>query len=127
MAGDKQFKKAARALAAREGISYTDACWRLRKAAAPSAAPADAVRYGWQQITVDALSAVVAEHGLVPVRVFWSEDARRPPTAGRNTGERWGAAEPAADGDVIREGPSAMRAVEKGTRVPAPHGRRAGG
>ncbi|MFI8243366.1 hypothetical protein ACIF83_39985 [Streptomyces sp. NPDC085866] len=36
-------------------------------------------------------------------------------------------AEPAADGDVIREGPSAMRAVEKGTRVPAPHGRRAGG
>ncbi|MFG2125365.1 hypothetical protein [Streptomyces sp. NPDC048710] len=76
---------------------------------------------------VDALSAVVAEQGLVPVRVIWSEDARRPTTAGRNTGECWGVAEPAADGDVIREGPSAMRAVEKGTRVPAPHGRRAGG
>ncbi|SOE06502.1 hypothetical protein SAMN06272765_7322 [Streptomyces sp. Ag109_G2-15] len=115
---EKQFKKDARALADQEGISYTDACWRLWKA---PAAPADAVRYGWQQITVDALSAVVAEHGVGPVRVIWSEDTRRPTIAGRNTGQRWGVAEPAADGYVIREVAAPVGAVEKGARVPVPY------
>lgn len=104
MTSDKQF--AACALTAQEGTSYTDACWHLRKTAAPPAAPTGQARYGWQQITIDALSAVVAEHGVVPVRVIWSEEPRRP-TAGHNT-ERWGVAEPAANGYVIREVPSAM-------------------
>ncbi|WP_328983093.1 hypothetical protein OG258_53460 [Streptomyces mirabilis] len=67
MTDDKRFKQAARRLAAEEGISYTAARRRLLDAGPPGP---DAVRYGWEEITVDALSAVVAERGAVPVRVI---------------------------------------------------------
>ncbi|MFI9206380.1 hypothetical protein [Streptomyces sp. NPDC053048] len=120
MTSNKQFKKDARELAAREGISYTDACWRLRNAAAPATAPTEAARYGWAEVTVDALSEIVAEHGVVPVTVIWDEEARRTMVQ-RDSGVRWGVAEPAVDGYVIREVPDCHMAVEKGTRVPVPH------
>jgi hypothetical protein len=114
---DKRFKQAARRLAAEEGISYTAARRRLLDAEPPGP---DAVRYGWEEITVDALSAVVAEHGAVPVRVIWSDQT--PPE--NYAGGRWGVAEPAADGYVIREviyQQTATAAVGKGARVPVPH------
>ncbi|MEU5233993.1 hypothetical protein AB0G82_32665 [Streptomyces anulatus] len=67
-----------------------------------------------------ALSGVVAEHGIVPVSVVWDEDARHS-IVQRDDGVRWGVAEPAADGVVIREVRDCTGVVPKGTRVPMSH------
>ncbi|MFI6209148.1 hypothetical protein ACIBAI_22540 [Streptomyces sp. NPDC051041] len=107
--------KKARA-AARQGVKYTAA---LRAAAAVPPGEG-AARYGWDEIVVAALSDVVARDGVVPVRVIWSDET---PPAHYN-GERWGVAEPAADGYLIREviyQQAAAAAVEKGTRIPVPY------
>ncbi|WP_427251128.1 hypothetical protein [Bacillus cereus] len=94
--------------AAREGAKYTEA---LRSApAAPD----------WDDLVVSALSAVVAERGVVPVTAIWDEDARHSMVQ-RDNGVRWGVAEPAADGVVIREVRGDVGAAPKGTRVPVPH------
>ncbi|MFJ4894971.1 hypothetical protein ACIP5U_34005 [Streptomyces sp. NPDC088788] len=120
MTSNKQFKRDARALAASMGTSYTDACWRLRNqgGAEPSGGDSDTARYGWQEVTVAALSALVAEHGVVPVTVMWSPAARTP--AAGPEAVRWGVAEPAVDGWLIREVTAPLGVVEKGTRVPVP-------
>ncbi|MEH0589848.1 hypothetical protein QA942_39785 [Streptomyces sp. B21-106] len=102
--------KKARA-AAREGAKYTEA---LRAAAPDPASPE------WDDLVVSALSAVVAEHGVVPVTVIWNEDARHSMVQ-RDNGVRWGVAEPAVDGVVIREVRGDVGVVAKGTRVPVPH------
>ncbi|MFD5489506.1 hypothetical protein ACFWIV_29030 [Streptomyces virginiae] len=97
--------------AAREGAKYTEA---LRSASSDPASPE------WDGLVVSALSAVVAAHGVVPVTVIWDEDARHTMVQ-RDDGVRWGVAEPAADGVVIREVRDCFGAVPKGTRVPVPH------
>lgn len=97
--------------AAREGAKYTEA---LRSASPDPAAP------DWDDLVVSALSAVVAEHGVVPVTVIWNEEARHSMVQ-RDNGVRWGVAEPAVDGVVIREVRGDVGVVAKGTRVPVPH------
>ncbi|MFG2903336.1 hypothetical protein ACGFZH_40445 [Streptomyces zaomyceticus] len=97
--------------AAREGAKYTEA---LRSASPDPAAP------DWDDLVVSALSAVVAEHGVVPVTEIWDEDARHTMVQ-RDNGVRWGVAKPAADGIVIREVRGDVGVVPKGTRVPVPH------
>ncbi|MFD4483254.1 hypothetical protein ACFWPU_45120 [Streptomyces sp. NPDC058471] len=97
--------------AAREGAKYTEA---LRSASPDPAAP------DWDDLVVSALSAVAAEHGVVPVTVIWNEDARHSMVQ-RDNGVRWGVAEAAADGVVIREVRGDVGVVAKGTRVPVPH------
>ncbi|MFH8620168.1 hypothetical protein ACH4E8_34510 [Streptomyces sp. NPDC017979] len=104
--------KRARA-AARKGAKYTEA---LRAASPDPASPE------WDDLVVAALSDVVAEHGIVPVTVIWNEDARHSMVQ-RDNGVRWGVAEPAADGVVIREVRGDVGVVPKGTRVPVPHRR----
>ncbi|MEU9777081.1 hypothetical protein AB0E18_20755, partial [Streptomyces sp. NPDC047968] len=99
--------------AAREGAKYTEA---LRSASPDPAAP------DWDDLVVSALSAVVAEHGVVPVTVIWDESARHTMVQ-RDNGVRWGVAEAAADGVVIREVRGDVGVVAKGTRVPVPHRR----
>lgn len=108
--------KKARA-AAREGAKYTAALRETRAAGASGPEPA---RDDWDEIVVAALSAAVAEHGAVPVTVVWNEDARHSMVQ-RDNGVRWGVAEPAADGVLIREVRDCIGAVAKGTRVPVPH------
>lgn len=102
--------KRARA-AAREGAKYTKA---LRSASPEPAAP------DWDDLVVSALSAVVTEHGVVPVTVIWDEEARHTMVQ-RDDGVQWGVAEAAADGVVIREVRDCSGAVAKGTRIPVPH------
>ncbi|WP_228981449.1 hypothetical protein [Streptomyces sp. DH12] len=97
--------------AARKGAKYTEA---LRSASPDPAAP------DWDDLVVSALSGVVAEHGVVPVTVIWDEDARHTMVQ-RDNGVRWGVAEPAADGVVIREARGDVGVVPKGTRVPVPY------
>ncbi|MEU7222258.1 hypothetical protein [Streptomyces chrestomyceticus] len=97
--------------AAREGAKYTEA---LRGASPDPASPQ------WDDLVVAALSDVVAKHGIVPVTALWNEDARHSMVQ-REGGVRWGVAEPAADGVVIREVRGDVGAVPKGTRVPVPH------
>ncbi|GAA2686851.1 hypothetical protein [Streptomyces lunalinharesii] len=101
--------KRARA-AAREGAKYTEA---LRSASPDPASPE------WDDLVVAALSDVVAKHGIVPVTVIWNEDARHSMVQ-RDNGVRWGVAEPAADGVVIREVRGDVGVAPKGTRVPVP-------
>lgn len=114
MSPKKQSTAAKRArAAAREGAKYTEA---LRSASPDPASPA------WDDLVVSALSDVVAEHGIVPVTVIWNEDARHSMVQ-RDNGVRWGVAEPAADGVVIREVRGDVGVVPKGTRVPVPHRR----
>lgn len=114
MSPKKQSTAAKRARAAvREGAKYTEA---LRSASPDPAAP------DWDDLVVSALSAVVAEHGVVPVTVIWDETARHSMVQ-RDNGVRWGVAEPAADGVVIREVRGDVGVVPKGTRMPVPHRR----
>jgi hypothetical protein len=102
--------------AAREGAKYT---------AALRAAPPDPTAPDWDDLVVSALSAVVAEHGVVPVTVIWDEGARHSMVQ-RDNGVRWGVVEASADGVVIREVRGDVGAAPKGTRVPVPY-RRDGG
>ncbi|MFF8387744.1 hypothetical protein ACF053_29460 [Streptomyces kanasensis] len=104
--------KKARA-AARQGEKFTAA---LRAAQDPASEPFPE----WDDVVVPALSAVVAEHGTVPVTVRWDEGARTTMVQ-RDDGVRWGVADPVAEGIVIHEVPDCIRAVPKGTRVPVPH------
>ncbi|MEU3706928.1 hypothetical protein AB0E82_32075 [Streptomyces anulatus] len=101
-------------LAARQGEKYTEA---LRTTESPGPAPASPE---WDDLVVAALSGVVAEHGIVPVSVVWDEEARHSMVQ-RDDGVRWGVAEAAADGVVIREVRDCTGVVAKGTRVPVPH------
>ncbi|GGX58615.1 hypothetical protein GCM10010358_10850 [Streptomyces minutiscleroticus] len=120
MTSDKQFKKAVRALAAREGISYTAARRRLTAATEPPpAAPGpDAARYGWDGTAVAALRDVVGRRGTVPVRVVEADGA---PSSAFRQGRR-GVAEPTADGYVIHELPHRrMPAPDPAARVPVPY------
>ncbi|WP_336054772.1 hypothetical protein [Streptomyces sp. CA2R101] len=66
--------------AAREGAKYPEAL----RGASPGPAALD-----WDDLVVSALSAVVAEHGVVPVRVIWTEDVRHSMVQ-RDNGVRWG-------------------------------------
>ncbi|MEF2530021.1 hypothetical protein [Streptomyces sp. CS62] len=105
--------------AAREGAKYTEA---LRAASPDPASPE------WDDLVVSALSAVVAERGVVPVTVIWNEDARHSMVR-RDNGVQWGVAEAAADGVVIREVRDCFGGGGQGhagTRA-APPGQRAGG
>ncbi|MFJ7424098.1 hypothetical protein ACIQXD_36770 [Streptomyces uncialis] len=97
--------------AAREGAKYTEA---LRSASPDPAAP------DWDDLVVAALSAVVAAHSVVPVTVIWDEGARHSMVQ-RDNGVRWGVAEAAADGVVIREVRGDVGVAPKGARVPVPH------
>ncbi|MET9676413.1 hypothetical protein ABZY68_25460 [Streptomyces sp. NPDC006482] len=97
--------------AAREGAKYTEA---LRSASPDPSTPE------WDDLVVSTLSAVIAERGVVPVTVIWNEDARHSMVQ-RDNGVRWGVAEAAADGVVIREVRDCIGAVAKGMRVPVPH------
>ncbi|MGK4578431.1 hypothetical protein [Kitasatospora sp. HPMI-4] len=103
--------------AARQGEKFTRALTAALTAAGP-----DTVRYGWDELVLASLADVVTRHGVAPVRVEWLEE---PPAFQRESErERWGVAEPASDGWLIREmahQTAAARAVEKGTRVPVPH------
>ncbi|MCQ8835795.1 hypothetical protein [Streptomyces malaysiensis] len=114
MTQNRDFKSLARELAAREGISYTAARRRLLERPVPDPASGE-----WDDLVVSALSAAVAEHGVVLVREIWNEDARRTMVQ-RDNGVRWGLVEPAADGVVIREVGDCVGVVDKGTRVPVP-------
>ncbi|MBD2829922.1 hypothetical protein ID875_21400 [Streptomyces globisporus] len=97
--------------AARTGAKYTEA---LRSASPDPAHP------DWDDLVVSALSGVVARRGVVPVKVIWDEGARHSMVQ-RDNGVRWGVAEPATDGVVIREVRGDVGVVAKGTRAPVPH------
>ncbi|MFE2528761.1 hypothetical protein ACFXEL_31580 [Streptomyces sp. NPDC059382] len=111
----KQSTAARRARAeARQGSKYTEALRAVVTSDPGLASPE------WDDLVVSALSAVVAEHGVVPVTVVEDEDARHS-TVQRDNGAMWGVAELAADGVVIREVRDCTGALAKGTRIPVPH------
>lgn len=56
----------------------------------------------------------------MPVTVLWNEDARHSMVQ-HDGGVRWGVAEPAVDGVVIREVRDCIGAAAEGTRAPVPH------
>ncbi|MFD9320062.1 hypothetical protein ACFWDQ_20690 [Streptomyces sp. NPDC060053] len=114
--GQRTSAKKARA-AAREGKKYTAA---LRAAAPPVPPDEKTARQDWDDLVVPALSAIVAERGVAPAMVVWDENVRRTRVQ-QDDGVRWGVAEPAVDGVIIREVGSSTGVVEKGTRVPVPH------
>jgi hypothetical protein len=104
--------KRARAAVRTTGEKFTTAL-RADQGSAPASAE-------WDEVMVEALSAVVATHLVVPVREIWDASVRTSMVQ-QDDGVRWGVAEPAADGVVVREVENCTGAVPKGTRIPVPH------
>ncbi|WP_242911505.1 hypothetical protein [Actinomadura terrae] len=145
MTADKQRKRAARELAAAEGISYTAAARRLAEDCGTSVAAlreADGLHPRLElfddqalpedvRLVVEGLRALAAEGGLLPLRMAEPDPEvvqarRRAQDKGVDPQGRWWASvEAAVDGYVLREtryGPnrSGYTATSRGPRVPVP-------
>lgn len=130
MGADKQRKRAARALAAAEGISYTAALRRLTEhtagRAGDRASGPGGDRAGWDPAVVDALTGLIRRGEAATADLVADE----PPHIGSLWGPpstEWGIAQATATGYAIRRvnGPTreclAEAGVELGARVPVPY------